>query len=73
MLGFFRLFPSVCFYVTITGNFERFHYFNSETNFLKNKTLLRKLEYFFLVESTKIENATLPYKTALPETNVKTN
>ena len=25
------------FYVTITGNFERFQYFNFETNFLKNK------------------------------------
>ena len=33
----------------------------------------KKLEYHFLVESTKIENATSPYKTALSESNVKTN
>ena len=32
-----------------------------------------KLEDLFLVQSIKIENATLPYKTALSETNVKTN
>ena len=33
----------------------------------------KKLEYGFLVESTKIENALFPYKTAIPEANVKTN
>ena len=27
---------SECFYVIITGNFERFQYFNFEINFLKN-------------------------------------
>ena len=47
--------------MTITGNFERFQYFNSETNFLK----------VFLVESTKIKNSTFSYKTALSEANVK--
>ena len=31
------------------------------------------MEYRFLVESTKIENAPFPFKTALSETNVKTN
>ena len=35
--------------------------------------LFKKLEYRFLVESTKIENPTFPYKTALPESHVKTN
>ena len=30
-------------------------------------------ENCFLVESTKIENATLPYKTALSQASVKTN
>ena len=25
-----------CFYVTISGNFERFQYFNFEANFLEN-------------------------------------
>ena len=57
-----------CFYKTITANFERFSCFNFETNFLKNKNL----EYFFLIESSKIENTTFPYKTALSEANVKT-
>ena len=41
--------------------------------FWKTQTLFKKLEYRFLVESTKIENPTFPYKTALPEANVKTN
>ena len=37
------------------------------------ETLFRKLKYRFLVESTKTENATFPYKTALSEAYVKTN
>ena len=37
------------------------------------QTLFKKLEYCFLVESTKIDNITFPYKTALSEANVKTN
>ena len=41
--------------------------------FWKTQTLFKKLEYRFLVESTKIENPTFPHKTALPEANVKTN
>ena len=60
--------------MTITGNFERFQYFNFEIYFLKKmQTLFKKLEHLFLVESTKIENITFPYKTALSEANVKTN
>ena len=31
------------------------------------------MESRFLVESTKIENASFPYKTAVSEANVKTN
>ena len=31
-----------CFYVTISGNFERFQYFNFDTGFLKNKNLFQK-------------------------------
>ena len=54
------------FYVTVTRNFERFQYFNFETNFQKN-------EYSFLDQSTETEKATFPYKTALSEANVKTN
>ena len=38
--------------------------------FWETETL--KLEYSFLVESTKIENATFPYKANLSEANVKT-
>ena len=46
-----------CFYVTISGNFERSQYFNFETDFLENENLFqKKLEYRFLVESTKIES-----------------
>ena len=36
-------------------------------------TFFKKLECKFIVESTKIENVTFPYKTALSESNVKTN
>ena len=62
-----------CFYVTISGNFERLQYFNFKTNFLEKKTFFKKLEYPFLVEKTKIENASFPHKTAISEANVKTN
>ena len=48
----------------ISRNFEGFQYFNLDTNFLK-------LEYLFLVESTKTENAIFPYKTAVSKTNVR--
>ena len=41
--------------------------------FWKTKTFFKKLEYRFLVESTKIENASFPYKTAISEANDKTN
>ena len=41
--------------------------------FWKTKTFFKKLEYRSLVESTKIENASFLYKTALSEANVKTN
>ena len=41
--------------------------------FWKTKTFFKKLEYRFLVETTKIENTSLPFKTALSEANVKTN
>ena len=41
--------------------------------FWKTKTFLKKLEYSFLVETTKIENTSFPFKTALSEANVKTN
>ena len=37
------------------------------------KTNFKKLEYRFLVETTKIESTLFPFKTALSEANVKTN
>ena len=55
--------------MTISESFKRFQYFNFETNFLENE----KLEDRFLVEATKIENTSFPFKTALSEANVKTN
>ena len=59
--------------MTTTENFKRFQYFNFETDFLESETFFKKLEYRFLVESTKIEKASFPYKTAVSEANVKTN
>ena len=41
--------------------------------FWKTKTFLKTLDYRFLVETTKIENTSFPFKTALSETNVKAN
>ena len=39
----------------------------------KIKAFFKKTGVSFLVESTKIENASFPYKTAISEANVKTN
>ena len=55
---------------------EILYYFNTLTLkqiFWKTEIFLKKLEYCFLVESTKIENASFPYKTAILEDNVKTS
>ena len=41
--------------------------------FWKTKTFFEKLEYFFLVETTKVEKTSFPFKTALSEAIVKTN
>ena len=41
--------------------------------FWKTKAFSKKLEYRFLIESTKIENASFPYKTGVSEANVKAN
>ena len=37
------------------------------------KNFFKKLEYWILVETTKIESTSFPFKTALSEANVKTN
>ena len=57
--------------MTITGSFERFHFFNFEANFLENAKPFQITGIPF--ENTKNESATFPYKTALSEFNVKTN
>ena len=48
-----------------------FNTLTSNQIFWKTKTFFKKLEYRFLVESAKIENASFPYKTAILEANVK--
>ena len=59
--------------MTISESFKRFQYFNFETNFLENENFFQKIEVPFLVETTKIESTSFPFKTALSEANVKTN
>ena len=61
------------FFFGLSENFKRFQYFNFETDFLENENHFQKLEYRFLVESTKIKNASFPYKTAISEANAKAN
>ena len=39
----------------------------------KRKTFFKKLGYRFLIESTKIENSSFAYETAISEANVKIN
>ena len=41
--------------------------------FWKAKAFFRKMKHFFLVEGSKIENTSFPYKTETSEANVKTN
>ena len=53
--------------------FNVFNILTLKTIFSKTKGFFKELEYRFLVEITKIENATFPYKTTMPEANVKTN
>ena len=57
----------------IIRNFDRFQYFNFASNFLDNENFFQQTRVLFLVESIKIEGASFPYKTAMWETNVKTN
>ena len=66
---------SACFYVTISENFEDFQYFSKIFNRFseKRKPFSIKLEHLFLVENTKIKNASFPYQTAISEAIVKTN
>ena len=52
----------IYFHQPITGDFERYHYFNAETIFLKNENISGKMEQRLLVEGTTIENAILHMK-----------
>ena len=55
---------------------ENLNIFNTVTlkqTFWKPRAFFEKLEYRFLSESTKIEMASFPHKTAISESNVKTN
>ena len=64
---------SACFYLTISESFKRSNTLTLIQTFWKAKTFFKKLEYRFLVETTKIENTSFPFKTALSEANIKTN
>ena len=57
---------SACFYAIITGNFERFRYFNFKTIFFlkKKKPFSKNLAVFQL-------KALIPYKTVISEAKVK--
>ena len=55
------------FFATISRYFERFQYF------ITLNENLRILKPSFLVESTKTENVSFLYKTAISEANVKLN
>ena len=59
--------------MTISENLEHFQHTNFETDFLEIENFFKKLEYRFLVESTKIKKASFLFKTAISEANVKTN
>ena len=59
--------------MTVSGNFERFQYFNLKQIFWKTKTFFKKPEYGFLVESNKIEKASFSNKNSIPKANIKTN
>ena len=68
-----RLFErSACFYVTVEI-LDVFSTLTWKQIFWKTKTLFQKMKYRFLIESTKIENASFSHKTAMLEANVKTN
>ena len=58
---------------SISGIFEGFQYFKFEKDFLENENIFQNTRVLVLDESTKIENASVPYKTTISEDTVKTN
>ena len=71
-----RVAGSLSHFYTMWKSVKILNVFNTLTLkqiFSKTKTCSKPLEYRFLVESTKIQNAPFPYKTAISEANVKAN
>ena len=50
-----------------------FNIFTLKQILWKTKNVFKKLEYDLLVESSKIKNASFPYKTVISEADVTTN
>ena len=59
--------------MTIFENVECFQYLKLEKYSLKNENLFHKIGVSFLVESTYIKSAIMPYKSALPKASFKVN
>ena len=65
---------SACFYMWRSVKILNiFSTLTSKQIFQKTKTFLKKLEYSFSAERTKIKKASFPYKTAISVTNVQKN
>ena len=63
------LWQNLCWFLFFAG----FQYFIFEADFLENEILFQKTEVPFLVESTKTEHASFPYKNDISEAHVKRN
>ena len=73
MLGIFKIVLRVRdWHVFIWQSLKVLNVFNTLT-LIQIIWKTKKLEYRFLVETTKIESTSFPFKTALSEANVKTN
>ena len=59
------------FYVSVSGNLNVFNTLTLNQVFCRTKTFFKKIGKHFLAVSTKIENATCPYKTAAPEAKIR--
>ena len=57
---------SACSYVTISGNFEPFKYFNFEIGFLENENLLKNWSTIFELKEIRLKSrhfhTKLPYQ-----------
>ena len=77
VLGIFKIAPRLrdrhVFMRQWVGTLNIFNTLTLKQTFWKPKGFLKKLEYRFLVQSTKTEKTSFPFKTAISESNVKTN